>query len=53
MKSRIDWMGIGMFLLVLLFAGSITLGVFQYNHSIAAKNTDMELSYTTQTGVNK
>lgn len=34
MKLRIDWMGIGMFLLVLLFIGAVMLGMYQYNHSV-------------------
>lgn len=53
MKLRIDWVGIGMFLLMLLFLASIVLGVSQYNHSVATNNSNVELNDTTQTGVDK
>lgn len=51
MKLRIDWVGIGMFLLMLLFVASIALGVFQYTHSAATNNAN--LNTMTQTGVDK
>lgn len=42
MKLRIDWMGIGMFLLVFLFIGAVMLGMYQYNHSVFSGISDMD-----------